>query len=838
MNKPDYSKDLGRFATLQVSMVANAASTETKSARLADVLAAIQGGRWRTQIEAVRRANSEQGKAAADALKKFLPAILFSGLFARRCKDGLLRHDGVLCVDCDNLNGELADARQRIEADMHTLATFLSPRGNGLKVLVPIEADAARHEASFLAAQSYFRERFGLAIDPACKDVSRLAFVSHDPALYLNPGATLLPPLADEVPAPVAPSPALSSTCEQYVRAALERECGAVATVPEGQRNARLNEAAFNLGQLAGAGALAPTDAKTALEAAARACGLPEREAARTIQSGLDAGAKQPRQIPARPRVTLGVGGARAGTVAEPVEIEAAAAYQAFPADALPEPHRSLVTHGAEAIGCDPALVALPLLAATAGAIGNARRIQLKRGWCEPCVLWAVTVALSGDRKSPAFELGTDGLQQIEDRAFAELRAAQAEHKKALAAWRDAGASGEKPEAPTARRLIVRDVTVQSVAMVLAENLRGVTLARDELAAWVGGFDRFTGGKGEEAAHWLEMHRAGKVTADRKTGEPKTVHVPRAAVSVTGTIQPGTLERILERRFFENGLAARLLLAWPPRQLRTWSEGELDETILRPVREVFAKLTSLPMGADGFGNPQPVDLPLTPEAKARWIQFYDEHAAESHGLGDERLGSAWSKLEGATARFALVVHGIRAANGDKTLADSAAVDLASIEVGIRLTNWFKGETRRIYGRLVESEDTRDCRRVMECALAKGGRVTVRDVAKAGVCQGDPERITAAMDRLAAAGRGAWRDVPATERGGRPTRSFELSGETGETVSGAGLASEQPPAKPAKPGTAGEVSPVMGVSGMRSEVENQVSPVSPAEPQPAIEEGEL
>ncbi|MCK4601367.1 MAG: hypothetical protein KAU28_02805, partial [Phycisphaerae bacterium] len=64
--------------------------------------------------------------------------------------------------------------------------------------------------------------------------------------------------------------------------------------------------------------------------------------------------------------------------------------YQSFPVDVLPEPLRLFVTQATEAVGCDSAFVALPLLAAL--AVGNTRRIQLKRGWSEPAILWAAIV--------------------------------------------------------------------------------------------------------------------------------------------------------------------------------------------------------------------------------------------------------------------------------------------------------------------------------------------------------------------------------------------------------------------------------------------------------------
>lgn len=76
---------------------------------------------------------------------------------------------------------------------------------------------------------------------------------------------------------------------------ALETECGLVATAGEGTRNDTLNKAAFNLSQMAAAGWGSPVEVNHALIDAARTCGLPAIEAAKTIRSGMEAGAQSPR---------------------------------------------------------------------------------------------------------------------------------------------------------------------------------------------------------------------------------------------------------------------------------------------------------------------------------------------------------------------------------------------------------------------------------------------------------------------------------------------------------------------------------------------------------------
>jgi RecA-family ATPase len=90
---------------------------------------------------------------------------------------------------------------------------------------------------------------------------------------------------------------ATSGSTDGYLRAAMAGEAGAVALAPNGERNARLNAAAFSLGTLVGAG-LNRSDIEATLTHAAKRSGLGEQEIARTIKSGIDAGIMQPREVP------------------------------------------------------------------------------------------------------------------------------------------------------------------------------------------------------------------------------------------------------------------------------------------------------------------------------------------------------------------------------------------------------------------------------------------------------------------------------------------------------------------------------------------------------------
>uniref|UniRef100_UPI00403FD236 hypothetical protein n=1 Tax=Streptomyces sp. DSM 41540 TaxID=3448657 RepID=UPI00403FD236 len=82
---------------------------------------------------------------------------------------------------------------------------------------------------------------------------------------------------------------------DAYTRKALQAECDAITSAPNGDQNNTINAAAFSVGTLVGAGALSESEARGDLLAAARAGGHPDGRARASVESGLAAGMSQPR---------------------------------------------------------------------------------------------------------------------------------------------------------------------------------------------------------------------------------------------------------------------------------------------------------------------------------------------------------------------------------------------------------------------------------------------------------------------------------------------------------------------------------------------------------------
>jgi hypothetical protein len=153
--------------------------------------------------ELLKQIRHETSKDKQNELKKNLPCFLFSGKFSKRSDNGLVEHSGFICLDFDEFDNseQLEEWRQKLEADKYTYSVFLSPRENGLKVIVKIpKCDKNEHKLYFTALENYFDCKY---FDTSCKNVSRVCYESYDPNIYINTDSEIFTEKADEVYAPI-----------------------------------------------------------------------------------------------------------------------------------------------------------------------------------------------------------------------------------------------------------------------------------------------------------------------------------------------------------------------------------------------------------------------------------------------------------------------------------------------------------------------------------------------------------------------------------------------------------------------------------------------------------
>ena len=109
-----------------------------------------------------------------------------SGIFPYR-EDGALKyHSEYIVIDLDHLGDALRETMTKLITDdkLYVLLMFVSPSGDGLKVVYGIDLSEGGHRKWFKAIRNYLRETYNLEADPSGINESRTCFLAHDPECY------------------------------------------------------------------------------------------------------------------------------------------------------------------------------------------------------------------------------------------------------------------------------------------------------------------------------------------------------------------------------------------------------------------------------------------------------------------------------------------------------------------------------------------------------------------------------------------------------------------------------------------------------------------------------
>ena len=160
---------------------------------ISTILEEIKTGKYRPGIIYLRKSLAENKTEAYNKAKKSLPAFTPSGKFVGGRKlEFLAKYSSCIILDIDKLTAaDLQNAKHLANQSEFTFASFISPSGNGLKILVKINSDKANHKEAFLLVQAHYESILKLEIDKSGKDLTRLCFYSWDENLYYNENAKI-----------------------------------------------------------------------------------------------------------------------------------------------------------------------------------------------------------------------------------------------------------------------------------------------------------------------------------------------------------------------------------------------------------------------------------------------------------------------------------------------------------------------------------------------------------------------------------------------------------------------------------------------------------------------
>ncbi len=495
------------------------------------------------------------------------------------------------------------------------------------------------------------------------------------------------------LPPPVTVSPSdwsyRAEGHDHYVAAAMESELAQLASTTEGSRGEQVNASAFSLGQLVGAGALDRTEAERGLFDAALANGVVakdgEKEIRLKIKRGLDAGMRQPRQMPepsfydndnTPPMDTSAlVSNARAGksqpepaepaetverpvtasaNFVEPLDVFAEAKTPSMPEGVFPPAIESFAVARAEQMGVDPGGLAMAALTVCAAAIPDNIALKMKRheSWKESARIWTMVIGDPSTRKSPLIKAASAPLLAIE----LDL---QRDHRAAMRDWMAMDKEAKKGKAePIAKRVSIEDGSPEKVGEVLSNNEAGLALIDDELSGWFARMEKYAGSKGSGAdrAFWLKSFGGGSYSVDR-VGRG-SIWIPNISITLLGSIQPDPLRKIA-KDLTDDGLLQRMfcIMLESGGEDRDEPSGVDESVYAHLVRKLYHLRTSMSAGwcfrfSDGAQS------------------FRNELSREHRKLEklweriNRRLATHIGKFDGLFGRMCILLHVIKNIDGD------------------------------------------------------------------------------------------------------------------------------------------------------------------------------
>jgi hypothetical protein len=226
---------------------------------------------------------------------------------------------------------------------------------------------------------------------------------------------------------------------------------------------------------------------------------------------------------------------------------------------------------------------------------------------------------------------------------------------------------------------VFKDFTIETLAVNLEHNEKGLIVFNDELKGWISKMNAPNSAGDED--NWLESFNGNSITVNRMGREP--LRVDRTSINVLGGIQPSRLSSITSGGRSESGFMDRLLFFYPEQTepLKWNDESELNENTTKYYISIVNGIE-----ARGYVN-------FTTRKEDRlniWKPWYELNNAKYHG--DDREAGLQSKLVTYFWRFALILEVLKQ---EVSKDYSNVVSAESLNGAIELAEYFRGTANKV-----------------------------------------------------------------------------------------------------------------------------------------------
>lgn len=588
--------------------------------------------------------NMEDKKERNSMKRRLLPAASISATLYTRdssvpMSKKIKTYNGIIALDFDDIYD--VDAAKRKVAELpYVWYVGYSASKRGFFAIVPTDCTSYEDHILYFYALREEMARLGLRIDEACKDVTRLRFVSFDPNPIYNEGCEIFT-LPDgferekfvkvkEQTVAIAENASLAKVkafADEWERRKVALDCYVdwlkmcMALAPLGQfgwemldrisvfsshYNAEENRRTFDR--------ISEKNCKVGLGTFFFVC----------HQYGIF-----PKNLPQY----------------EPVP---------YPVAVFPEEIQDIISLTHDCLNFNVDHIASCLLFVASVAVGNSITVEIKNEWIDKAILYMAIVGKPGTNKSaplkyalkPLFERDEESLEKYEEEyaRYEEQMKTAVKNRTLL------------PDEPAYRQIVMSDFTTEVLIRQHKVNGRSLAVYVDELIGFIKNFNKYRNGNDEQV--WTQLYNGGSVIVNRMSSQP--LNIRDTCIGVIGTIQPGLLHEFAKGKT-ESGFVDRWLFSYPddttyPKLTDDQLPPEVTETWCRIIQRIY----TLPYDQKGKV------VRLTPAAMKIYTNWFNS-LADLKNSSSVGFAEAATKMERYCIRFAIVLEAMKYGCGQETL---------------------------------------------------------------------------------------------------------------------------------------------------------------------------
>ena len=644
-----------------------------KSVSLDDVHKVIISDKYKAVTEELRQTADKHQQNEIKAVKH--DYVTFSGIFSKRANNELEQHSNLFCIDLDNINN-VDEVKAKVLELLPPALMFVSPTGNGIKLVYKIDISKAEHIQYFKAFEQFFKTEMNVSIDEKCKDVARACFLCYDKEAYLNTDATIIDNSfidtfytdIESKPQPPIITTVKEAVTEHYVIIEnLKTWLNKKQSFVNGNRNNYIT-------QLAGA---------------YNRYGIPQHYAERDLiafayndfkESEIRATVKSIYNNIAYHNTARFEINTPYEFTEHKVKVFAETKTPLLPIAGFPEYLQNFINEYVSVYNVPRDYIAASVLFSTALAIGN--KFDLKGKYENIPLLWLALVGNVSSGKTEPLKTCLSYFTNKDKEAFNEYQIQKslfdAEIEKPK---KERDVSMEKPQY---FQYLLNDYTPEALYNVHTVNNRGLCIYRDELKGWLDDFGRYN--KSGEQSTMLSTFYRQPMQINRASKEPIFIHKP--CIYVSGGIQPDILQDLAKDNRAENGFLSRFIFAYPGlTDKQPYSNEKLNTNTVLNYHKYLSVLSNLT---------EITELTLSIEAEKIYANWYNDNALQTNNEPTGYLKGVYGKLDVISLRLAIVVHGM---NYVCVQNISTEINANTMQTALELTEYFRATALKVYHKI-------------------------------------------------------------------------------------------------------------------------------------------